>query len=60
VLEGAPPKAAPTEADIERALAACLHTGVSKKEAISSVATDLGVPKRTVYAVALRQGQPGS
>ncbi|HZQ26947.1 MAG TPA: 16S rRNA (cytidine(1402)-2'-O)-methyltransferase [Acidimicrobiales bacterium] len=60
VVEGAPPRAAPTETDIENALAACLATGVTKKEAISSVATELGVSKKTVYAAALRQGQPDS
>jgi 16S rRNA (cytidine1402-2'-O)-methyltransferase len=60
VLDGAPPPAAVTGTDIDRALALHLSAGESKKEAIASVATALGVAKRTVYDAALRRDQTDS
>ena len=53
VLDGAPPPAPATEADIEAALRARLEAGVAKKPAIAGVAEALGVSKRAVYEIAL-------
>jgi 16S rRNA (cytidine1402-2'-O)-methyltransferase len=60
VLEGAPPPAPATEADVDRALAARLAAGADKRSAIADVAAELGVPKRAVYDAALRRAQPGT
>ena len=54
VVEGAPPPAAPAEADIEDALVATMGEGHEKRAAVAAVAAELGVPKRQVYDVALR------
>lgn len=53
VLDGAPPGPPATVDDIAGALQARISAGESKKEAVAAVATDLGVPKRIVYDVAL-------
>lgn len=53
VLDGAPPPAPATEADIEAALRARLAAGVAKKAAIAEVAEALDVSKRAVYEIAL-------
>jgi 16S rRNA (cytidine1402-2'-O)-methyltransferase len=54
VLGGAPVDTAPPDDDeIRTALRDELATGVSKKDAIATIATRLGVPKRLVYALAI-------
>jgi len=53
VLQGAPPRAAATDDDINRELLAQLSDGASKKSAIAAVADHLGVPKNRVYDLAL-------
>lgn len=53
VLDGAPPPAPATEADIEAAMRARLEAGADKKSAIAEVAAALGVSKRAVYEIAL-------
>lgn len=53
VLDGAPPPAPATEADVEAALRARLAAGEAKKAAIAEVAEALGVSKRAVYEIAL-------
>jgi 16S rRNA (cytidine1402-2'-O)-methyltransferase len=53
VLEGAPPPAPATEDDVTAALRRRLDAGDDKKRAVATVATELGVPKRRVYAAAL-------
>jgi len=54
VVAGAPPPEVPDEAEVESALRALLDEGRDKRSAISQVATDLDVPKRRVYDVAIR------
>ncbi len=54
VVEGAAPVVA-TEADVESALAARLDAGVDAKAAVAEVAAELRVPKRQVYAAAVRR-----
>ncbi len=54
VLEGAPPVAQATDDVIEAALADELAGGADRKAAVAAVASDLGVPKRRVYAAAVR------
>ena len=56
VLEGAPEVDPPTDEDIERALAADLGAGESRRAAVAAVAAELGVPRRRVYELALRLG----
>ncbi|MBW3669488.1 MAG: 16S rRNA (cytidine(1402)-2'-O)-methyltransferase [Actinobacteria bacterium] len=53
VLDGAPPRAPATPADVEAALRHRLDAGDDKKAAVAAVAAELGVPKRDVYAAAL-------
>ena len=53
VLEGAPPRAPATAADVEVALRHRLDAGDDKKTAVAAVAAELGVAKRDVYAAAL-------
>ena len=53
VLDGAPPAKPATEEDVAAALKARLAAGESKKDAIAAVASELKVPKRQVYDVAL-------
>jgi 16S rRNA (cytidine1402-2'-O)-methyltransferase len=54
VIEGAPPPPLPTEADIEAELRARKDIGLSTRDVVSQVATDLGVGRRLVYEVAKR------
>ena len=54
VLDGAPPPALAGESDVEAALRSRLDAGLDKRSAIAEVASDLGVPKRVVYEIALR------
>jgi len=53
VLDGAAPPPAPEAGDVDQALRLRLDAGVDRKTAIAEVATELGVPKRQVYAAAL-------
>ena len=54
VVDGAPPRPPAGEDDVEHALRARLDAGADKRSAIAEVASDLGVPKRVVYDIALR------
>ena len=54
VVAGAPPPEEPDEAEVESALRALLDEGSDKRSAIAQVATELDVPKRWVYDVAIR------
>ena len=54
VLAGAPAPEAPSAGTVEDALRARIDAGVDKRSAIAAVASELGVPKRQVYEVALR------
>ena len=53
VLDGAPPAAEPSEADLREALAAAFERGLSKKDAAAEVAEHFGVPRNRVYALAV-------
>jgi len=53
VLDGATPPPAAAAGDVDQALQLRLDAGVDRKTAIAEVATELGVPKRQVYAAAL-------
>lgn len=53
VLGGAPAPAEPGRDDVENALRTRLGAGVDRKTAISAVAKELRVPRRTVYELAL-------
>jgi len=54
VVAGAPEPEAAGEADIDTALRAALAAGTDRKTAVAEVAAALRVPKRVVYAAALR------
>ncbi|MDQ4096871.1 MAG: 16S rRNA (cytidine(1402)-2'-O)-methyltransferase [Actinomycetota bacterium] len=54
VLAGAPPHEEPGDAEVESALRALIDEGTDKRSAIARVASDLDVPKRRVYEVAIR------
>ena len=54
VVQGALPPGPADEADVEAAVRARLDAGDSARDAASTVAADLGVPKRQAYAVANR------
>jgi 16S rRNA (cytidine1402-2'-O)-methyltransferase len=54
VVDGAPAAPRPQTADVESALRARLEEGEDKRSAIARVASDLDVPKRDVYEVAIR------
>lgn len=56
VLDGAPAPRRAGEADVESALRARLDCGEDKRTAIAGVASELDVPKRQVYEVAIRLG----
>ena len=58
VLEGAPARSEPTDADIRIGLERELVTGASKKSAVSTVADHLGVAKNRVYDLALTIAVP--
>jgi 16S rRNA (cytidine1402-2'-O)-methyltransferase len=53
VLAGRPEDGPPTDDEIVEALRAELATGVSKRDAIATVAERLGAPRKTVYALAI-------
>jgi 16S rRNA (cytidine1402-2'-O)-methyltransferase len=52
VIEGAPPAAAPDDDAIAGALAEARDRGLSTRDAVSSVAADLSVPRKRVYRLA--------
>ncbi len=54
VVAGAPAPEAPSAGTVEDALRARIGAGADKRSAIAAVASELGVPKRQVYEVALR------
>ncbi len=54
VLAGAPAPPPATTADVVEALRATLATGADQKTAVAEVAAALDVPRRVVYAAALR------
>ena len=54
VLDGAPAPAPAREGDVEAALRERLDAGADKRSAVAEVTAALGVPKRTVYDLALR------
>ncbi|MET0738337.1 MAG: 16S rRNA (cytidine(1402)-2'-O)-methyltransferase [Acidimicrobiales bacterium] len=54
VVQGALPPGPADEADVEAAVQARLDAGDSARDAATTVAADLGVPKRQAYAVANR------
>ncbi len=54
VVAGAPAPEAPSAGTVEDALRARIDAGADKRSAIAAVASELGVPKRHVYEVALR------
>ena len=58
VLEGAPEPVPASDDDIAAALSARLGAGQDKRSALPAVATELAVPKRRVYEVALRLRHP--
>ena len=57
VVEGAPPAAPATEADVEEAALAALAEGLSARDAAARIAATLGVPRRQAYAAALAAGR---
>lgn len=59
VLDGAAPPAGASDEDITAALARHLDAGDDKKAAIAAVATQLDVPKRRVYDLAVARPQAG-
>lgn len=52
VVDGAPPPADPTDADIERALATQRGEGRTTRDAVDAVTAALGVSRKRVYALA--------
>jgi 16S rRNA (cytidine1402-2'-O)-methyltransferase len=54
VLEGAPPPPAASSSAVESAVQARLDAGDTPRDAAATVATQLGVPKREAYEVAVR------
>jgi len=58
VLGGAPPAAAPTDADVAEAARAELAGGASTREAADRVAERLGVGRRRAYEAALAERSP--
>ncbi len=59
VVDGAPAAPPAEPDDVEAAVRAALDAGASVKDAAASVAAALGLPKRAVYAVAVRLGRTG-
>ena len=55
VIEGAPPAPEATEADVVAAVERRLAEGLTKKDAASAVAAELGVPRRVAYEAANRR-----
>ena len=58
VVEGAPAPVEATDDDLVAALADERVMGATTKDAVAAVATRLGVPKRRVYDLATRVGDP--
>jgi 16S rRNA (cytidine1402-2'-O)-methyltransferase len=58
VVEGAPPRAGPSDEDVDAAVRAELAGGASAREAADRVAADLGVSRRRAYDAALAQRCP--
>jgi 16S rRNA (cytidine1402-2'-O)-methyltransferase len=56
VVEGAPPPAEATDDDVVAALRRARTEGLSTRDAATEVATDLGLPRRRVYALATGLG----
>jgi 16S rRNA (cytidine1402-2'-O)-methyltransferase len=54
VLAGAPAPERPDDESVEKALRARLAAGDDRRQAVATVATELGVPKRIVYDASLR------
>ena len=53
VVDGAPTRSPPARTTSRPAVAAALAAGLSARDAAAKVASDLGVPKRQAYAVAV-------
>ncbi len=53
VVSGCQPRAVATDSDIIRAVGRELHSGASRRDAVASVASALGVGRRRVYELAL-------
>jgi len=53
VISGCPPRAAATDRDIIEAVSGELQAGISRRDAVASVASTLGVGRRRVYELAL-------
>jgi 16S rRNA (cytidine1402-2'-O)-methyltransferase len=60
VLAGAPDASPAGEQDIEQALTARMGSGEEKRSAVAAVASELGVPRRRVYDVAVRLSSGGA
>jgi len=56
VLEGAPEPLPADDDDIRAALRTRLESGASRRRAVDAVATELGLPRRRVYDLALHLG----
>lgn len=54
VIEGAPDREPATESDVDEALRVRLASGMPTRDAVAEVAAELDVPKRQVYAAALK------
>ena len=54
VIDGAPPEPRPSPDTVEDALRELIAAGVDKRSAITRVARELHVPKREVYALAVK------
>ena len=57
IVAGAPEeaKALPSDADAAARVKALLEQGLSRKDAVKQAAAELGLPKNTVYALALEE-----
>lgn len=56
VVDGAPPPADPTDAELASALASARASGASTRDAVDRVTAATGVARRRVYAIALDAG----
>lgn len=56
VVSGAPATPVPSAADLAAAVAAHQATGLSRRDAVTAVAAELGVPRNTVYSAAIGTG----
>ena len=57
VVAGAPAAAPPTEADLRAALAEREAAGMTRRDAVSAVAREYGVPRRAVYSLAVERAE---